>query len=85
MSQLEKLLEQFINTPFPQWSEVLTLMKKLGYVKKEGRGSRLEFWHKQKGSSILLHKPHPANTIKAYVKKDLINKLKEAGFINETF
>ncbi len=53
MSQLEKLLEQFINTPFPQWSEVLTLMKKLGYVKKEGRGSRLEFWHEQKGSSIL--------------------------------
>jgi len=48
MSPLEKLLEQFINTPFPQWSEVLTLMKKLGYAKKERRGSRLEFWHEEK-------------------------------------
>lgn len=84
MSQVEKLLEQFINTPFPKWSEVLALMKKLGYVKKERRGSRLEFWHEEKGSSILLHKPHPENTIKTYIKKDMIDKLKKAGFINGT-
>ena len=85
MSQLEKLLEQFINTPFPQWSEVLTLMMKLGYAKKERRDSRLEFWHEEKGSSILLHKPHPTNTIKTYTKKDIIDKLKKAGFFNEIF
>ena len=36
MSQLEKLLEQFINTPFPQWSEVLTLRRSRGMQKRKG-------------------------------------------------
>ena len=27
----------------------------------------------------------PTNTIKTYTKKDIIDKLKKAGFINETF
>jgi predicted RNA binding protein YcfA (HicA-like mRNA interferase family) len=84
MGQLEKLIGQFINTPNPKWDEVISLMKKLGYIKIEKKGSRMEFWHEAKNSSILLHKPHPENTIKSYTKKDIIDKLKKAGFINET-
>ena len=81
MSQLEKLLEQFINTPFPKWSEVLTLFKKLGYKKLEGEGSRVKFVNPEKKSVIELLRPHPENTIKTYTKKDIINELKNKGVI----
>jgi len=81
MSQLEKLLEQFINTPFPKWNEVITLMKKLGYKKLEGDGSRVKFVNQEKKSIIELHRPHPQNTIKMYTKKDIIKELKDKGFI----
>lgn len=83
MRKTNKLIEQFINTPFPKWDDVLTLMKKLGYIKIERKGSRLEFWNEEKCSSILLHKPHPDNTIKTYIKKDIIDKLRQAEFFNE--
>jgi predicted RNA binding protein YcfA (HicA-like mRNA interferase family) len=81
MSQLEKLLEQFINTPFPKWNEVINLMKKLGYTKLEGDGSRVKFVNLEKSSIIELHRPHPQNTIKTYTKKDIIKELKEKRFI----
>lgn len=81
MSLLEKLLEQFINTPFPKWSEVLILMKKLGYKRLEGDGSRIKFVNLEKKSIIELHRPHPGNAIKHYVKKDIIKELKDKGFI----
>jgi predicted RNA binding protein YcfA (HicA-like mRNA interferase family) len=81
MSQLEKLLEQFINTPFPKWTEVISLMKKLGYKKLEGDGSRIKFVNLEKNSVINLHQPHPQNTIKTYTKKDIIKELKDKGFI----
>jgi predicted RNA binding protein YcfA (HicA-like mRNA interferase family) len=81
MSQLEKLLEQFINTPFPKWSEAITLLKKLGYRKLEGEGSRAKFVNLEKKSVIELHRPHPENTIKNYTKKDIIKELKDKGFI----
>lgn len=81
MSQLEKLLEQFINTPFPKWSEVINLMKKLGYNKLEGDGSRVKFVNTEKKSIIEFHRPHPQNTIKTYTKKDIIKELKDKRFI----
>jgi len=81
MSQLDKLLEQFINTPFPKWSDVLILMKKLGYTKLEGQGSRVKFVNLAKKSVIDLHWPHPQNTIKTYTKKDIIKELQEKGVI----
>ena len=30
---------------------------------------------------IMLHKPHPENTMKAYAMKQLLNDLMEAGYI----
>ncbi len=81
MSQTKKLLEQFINTPLPKWSELIALMKKLGYKKLEGDGSRVKFVNIEIKSVIELHKPHPQNTIKLYTKKDIIKELKDKGFI----
>lgn len=81
MGQLEKLLEKFINSPSPKWEELERLLKKLDYIKQEGIGSRVKFINKEKDSAIDLHKPHPENTIKTYVKKIVIEKLKQAGFL----
>ncbi len=81
MSQLEKLLAHFVNTPFPKWTELATLLQKLGYKKLEGDGSRVKFFNADKNSIIELHRPHPQNTIKAYTKKDIINELKAKGFL----
>jgi len=81
MSQLEKLLENFINTPFPKWSDVARLLNQLGYEKLEGDGSRVKFVNLEKQSIIVLHKPHPQNTIKTYTKKDIIKELKDRGLI----
>ena len=81
MSQTKKLLEQFINTPFPKWSELIALMKTLGYKKLEGDGSRVKFVNIEIKSVIELHKPRPQNTIKLYTKKDIIKELKDKGFI----
>ena len=81
MSQTKKSLEQFINTPLPKWSELIALMKKLGYKKLEGDGSRVKFVNIEIKSVIELHKPHSQNTIKLYAKKDIIKELKDKGFI----
>jgi len=81
MSQLEKLLEKFINTPFPKWDDLVSLLKKLGYKQLEGDGSRVKFVNLNKQSIIELHRPHPQNTIKTYIKKDIIKELKDRGLI----
>jgi len=33
MNPLEKLLEQFVNTPLPQWNDVIKELKGKGFVK----------------------------------------------------
>lgn len=81
MSKAEKLLTDFINTPYPKWREVENLLNQLGYEKKEGDGSRVKFVNKELESVIDLHKPHPGNTIKTYVKKNIVKLLKDEGFI----
>jgi len=81
MSQLEKLLEKFINTPFPKWDDLVSLLKKLGYKQLEGDGSRVKFVNFNKQSIIELHRPHPQNTLKTYIKKDIIKELKDRGLI----
>ena len=83
MSKTNKLLESFVNTPFPSWKDLVTLLGKCGYVKLEGRGSRIRFVNADKKSVIELHKPHPSNTIKTYVKNEIIRELTIKGFIEK--
>ena len=81
MSHTRKLLEKFINTPFPKWDDLITLMKKLGYKQLEGGGSRVKLVNLEMKSIIELHRPHPQNTIKTYTMKDIIKELTDKGFI----
>ena len=84
MSRLEKEIERLKSKPKDYtYDEVKSLLNKLGfYENNKGKtsGSRVEFINEKK-VQIELHKPHPRNILKHYQIKDIIEKLKEGGFI----
>ena len=60
-------------------------MEGFGYEKSnKGKtsGSRLIFKNGAK-RPIMLHKPHPGNIVKEYAMKQVLEDLKEAGYIKE--
>ena len=65
------------------FDEMQRLLEGYGYEKSnKGKtsGSRLIFKNGAK-RPIMLHKPHPGNIIKEYAMKQVLEDLKEAGFI----
>jgi predicted RNA binding protein YcfA (HicA-like mRNA interferase family) len=57
------------------WGDLVTLLTGLGYRQVEGSGSRVKFAH-DSAAPISLHRPHPGNEIKAYVKRLVLEHLK---------
>lgn len=84
MGTKEKLRERFKKMPSDfTFDEMQRLLEGYGYVKGDkGRtsGSRVIFKNGDK-RPIMLHKPHPGNIVKDYTMKQVLNDLKEAGFI----
>lgn len=84
MSKQNKLLARFLSIPADlTWDELVRILSYYGYEeysKGKTAGSRKKFAdsHKQ---VILLHKPHPANIVKKYAVKQVIEHLKEQGKI----
>jgi hypothetical protein len=82
MSKREKLIEKLLN---PQavitWQELVTLLCGLGYQQVKGSGSRIKFDNGNPLLAIRLHKPHPGNEVKAYVKRLVAEHLKKGGMI----
>jgi hypothetical protein len=75
VSRQEKLLKRFLAKPKDfTWSELKTLLGSFGYQDassgKTG-GSRRRFTHTTRGP-IILHKPHPDETLKAYQVRQII-------------
>ncbi len=62
------------------FDELATLLIALGFIKIEGAGSAVKFYHKSKDILINLHKPHPNNILKMYLVKQIQIKLKEIGY-----
>jgi predicted RNA binding protein YcfA (HicA-like mRNA interferase family) len=78
MSKKEKLLKRFTEKPPRKdltFTELETLLKALSFDKVEGSGSRVKFV--KDGLLINLHKPHPDDTLKVYIVKQIQQKLKE--------
>jgi predicted RNA binding protein YcfA (HicA-like mRNA interferase family) len=80
MSKRKKLIDILNNTHGSfTWDELVNLLNALGYEKLEGSGSRVKF---VKGDlSIDLHRPHPGNELKRYVKKLVLAHLRQRGEI----
>lgn len=82
MSKQQKLVFKLLNlNGVFTWTELCTLLKGLGYRQIEGDGSRVKFDNGNAWAMIVLHKPHPGNQIKAYIRKDVIERLKSEGMI----
>ncbi|MDR1517936.1 MAG: type II toxin-antitoxin system HicA family toxin [Dysgonamonadaceae bacterium] len=84
MSTKEKLIERFKSQPSDfTFDEVVTMLRKLGYTKNnKGKtsGSRVEF--ESDGDSLILHKPHPNNTMKGYQMKQILEYLNKHNKFN---
>ena len=85
MSKLQKTVDKLLNLQQVFIIKDLEyLLGKLGYTeKKPGKtsGSRKAYINKTSLHIIRIHKPHPGNEIKRYVKTYLINELKKQGLI----
>ena len=84
MGTKEKLRDRFLKMPSDfTFDEMQRLLEGYGYDKSnKGKtsGSRLIFKNGAK-RPIMLHKPHPGNIVKEYAMKQVLEDLKEAGFI----
>jgi len=78
MSKKDKLIDKFKSDSSFTWPELISLMDMLGLRMIEGRGSRVRF--EKKGIKITMHKPHPDNKIKNYVRKEILKRLKDELF-----
>ena len=80
MSQKEKLIDRFLSVPANfTWDELIKVLEYYGYVegiKGKTGGSRRRFVDDD-GNIILLHKPHPANIVKKYAIRQVIQNLKD--------
>ena len=82
MGKLDKLLKKLENHNATWvWNELTSLLKHLGYEQIEGSGSRIKFDNGNSLDMINLHKPHPGNEVKAYVIRQVREKLKNRGLL----
>lgn len=67
------------------FDELERLLKGYGYERRnKGKtsGSRIIYKNADK-RPIMLHKPHPGNTVKSYALRQVYNELLVAGFVKE--
>jgi len=82
MSKNEKLLAKLLNEQASfTWQELVTLLSWLGYRQLEGTGSRVKFDNGDPQALINLHRPHPGNELKTYVRRQIIEHLKVGRLI----
>lgn len=84
MSQIEKVLAKLTKAPSPKdfsWIELQKVMKYFGYKELEGAGSRKKFVHPLTTHKIFLHKRHPDSTLIGPQISDVVESLKEQGYL----
>lgn len=86
MTTKDKLLERFRRLPNDfTFDELTRLLESFGFEKEnKGRtsGSRVLFRNRDYGI-IMLHRPHPANVVRVYAMKQVLERLIFVGLIEE--
>jgi predicted RNA binding protein YcfA (HicA-like mRNA interferase family) len=86
MSRQEKLTSRLLSIPNDfTWDELIKALASFGYKEVKGGktgGSRRRFIDDNK-NVITLHKPHPANIVKNYAIREVIEHLKSKGHIKD--
>ncbi len=79
MSKFEKAIEKLLDSKsIISFRELEFILTHFGYIeKKTGKtsGSRIAFINMKSNHIIRLHKPHPSNEIKKYVKNAILEEL----------
>lgn len=80
MGSKEKLIECFKRQPNDfTFDEMERLLSIFGYEKSnKGKTSGARVTYR---NEIMLYKPHPGNIIKGYAMRQVLDELKEAGFL----
>lgn len=82
MTKAEKLHNRFLSRPKDfTYSELLRLLRNLGYKEEQGSGSRVVFSNDHNKHHIKLHKPHPGNVLKRYQIDLIIQELKSKNLL----
>lgn len=87
MTQNNKTLAKMQREPTPadlRWDEVAGALASLGFEAQNNDGSRRRFLHPAYGLSINLHKPHPQPEMKRYAIRQLVDFLRNNGFLERT-
>jgi len=83
MSTFEKAKKRILSKPKDYtYSEAKSLLKHMGFqefAKGKTSGSRVKFYREEDEKLILLHKPHPEDTMKPGAVKQLLEFLIEIG------
>jgi len=86
MSKTEKLVLRLLTIPKDfTWEELVKLLNHFGFIElKTGKtgGSRRKFVDATK-NVVIMHKPHPGNIVKEYALKQVIDLLKEKGYLKD--
>lgn len=82
MAGLNDLLDRIRRRPKDYTVQELdTLMKKCGCTKGHGgRGSSLQYYHKEAGRMLTFDGPHPGNELYPYQVKKVLAFLKDIGY-----
>jgi len=78
---LERLLARPKNFTYDELKKLLLSSGCFEANKGKTSGSRVAFVHKETGTILRLHKPHPNNELKVYQIKLVIEFLKNLGVI----
>lgn len=84
MSRKDKAVERLLSVPSDlTWEELVKALATFGFsemTKGKTAGSRRKFVNPD-NDILLLHKPHPANVVKKYAIKQIIENLKTKGLL----
>lgn len=85
MSKKEKLMERFMDfSTLITYDELRKVLELFGYEEDNGghsSGSAVRFINRRTGREIGMHRPHPGNEIKRYVKKAVREHLETEGYL----
>ena len=87
MSKVETLIRKLCQKPTPadfRYSDLKKIMASFGYVesnKGATSGSRVRFYNKETGASMMLHNPHPGDEMVKGAVESVVTFLREHGHI----
>lgn len=84
MTKQRKALVRLCATPPPadiKWAELKSVLEHLGYMMAKGSGSRRKFYNSERDDLIICHQPHPSPTVDKRCIADVVEHLRNKGFL----